>query len=125
MSWGRNIPSTVDIGCPTYEIRGLWAPEPRDAWLASVMFLSHTMRHPMPTQILNLSSADLKKAAALQARIEELQSKLVELIGAGGAPHPVPASQGRGKMSEAQRAKLSRAAKARWKKAKAAGKTTL
>jgi hypothetical protein len=79
----------------------------------------------MPTQIIHLSSADLKKAATLQAQIEELQAKLAKLIGGGGATSPTPARAGRGAMPEAQRKKLSRAAKARWKKAKASGKTTL
>jgi hypothetical protein len=80
----------------------------------------------MPTQILNLSSADLEKAAKLQAQIEELQSDLVKLLGSGEASEAAATTRkGRRKMSAAQRAKLSKAAKARWKKSKAAGKTTL
>ena len=78
----------------------------------------------MPNQMLNLSSADLQKAAKLQARIEKLQADLARLIGAADVAKPA-AKKGRGTMSAAQRAKLSKAAKARWKKAKAAGKTTL
>jgi len=79
----------------------------------------------MPTQILNLSSVALNKAAALQARIEKLQAGLARLIGAGEVAKPVAARKGRGTMSAAQREKLSKAAKTRWKKAKAAGKTSL
>ena len=79
----------------------------------------------MPNQMLNLSSADLQQAAKLQARIEELQAKLAKLIGAGEAAKPVTAKKSRGTMSAAQRKKLSKAAKTRWKKAKAAGKTRL
>jgi hypothetical protein len=75
--------------------------------------------------MLNLSSADLQKAAKLQARIETLQADLSRLIGAADVAKPVAAKKGRGAMSAAQRAKLSKAAKARWKNAKAAGKTTL
>jgi hypothetical protein len=79
----------------------------------------------MTTKILNLSSADLGKAANLQAKIEKLQSDLAKLIGAGELAKPAAAKKGRGAMSAAQRAKLSNAAKVRWKKAKAAGKKTL
>ncbi|MCL4181525.1 MAG: hypothetical protein KJ072_27775 [Verrucomicrobia bacterium] len=79
----------------------------------------------MPTKILNLSSADLNKAATLQARIEKLQANLAKLIGTGEAAKPAAANKGRGTMSAAQRAKLSKAAKMRWKTAKAAGKTAL
>jgi hypothetical protein len=75
--------------------------------------------------MLNLSSADLSKAANLQAKIEKLQADLAKLIGAGDVAKPAAAKKGRGAMSAAQRAKLSKAAKARWKNAKAAGKTTL
>jgi hypothetical protein len=79
----------------------------------------------MPTQILNLSSAELKKAATLQGRIEKLQADLAKLIGTGEEARPAAMKKGRRKMSAAQREQLSKAAKARWKKAKAAGKTTL
>ena len=79
----------------------------------------------MPTNILNLSSADLNKAASLQAKIETLQADLVRLIGAGEVAKPASAKKGRGTMSAAQRAKLSKAAKTRWKKARGEGKTTL
>jgi len=79
----------------------------------------------MPTQILNLSSADLKKAAKLQGRIEKLQADLTKLIGTGEGARSVATKKGRRRMSADQREQLSKAAKARWKKAKAAGKTTL
>jgi hypothetical protein len=82
--------------------------------------------HNMPTRILNLSSANLSKAAALQARIEALQTDLAKLLGSGEGAKPASiARKGRGKMSAAQRKKLSLAAKARWKKAKSAGRTRL
>ncbi len=61
----------------------------------------------------------------MQARIEELQAKLAKLIGAGAVTERAAAKKGRGTMSAAQRAKLSKAAKTRWQKAKAAGKNVL
>jgi hypothetical protein len=81
----------------------------------------------MPTnQLLSLSSANLKRAAAIQARIEQLQAQLARLIGASDAASPVAARTGRrGPISEARRKRLSQIAKARWKKAKAAGKRRL
>jgi hypothetical protein len=79
----------------------------------------------MPTQILNLSSADLQKAARLQARIEQLRTDLAKILGGGEATEGRTERKGRRTMSATQRARLSKAAKARWKKAKAAGKTTL
>lgn len=79
----------------------------------------------MPTQLTSLSSAELKKAAALQADIEVLQAKLASLLGGNAPSRSGVSRKGRGTMSEAQRKKLSLAAKARWKKAKAAGKTRL
>ena len=83
----------------------------------------------MPTnQLLTLSSADLKKAAILQARIEQLQSQLSRLMGGAGSTTPVARKAGRrsrGPISEARRKRLSQIAKARWRKAKAAGKTSL
>lgn len=79
----------------------------------------------MPNQLLNLSSGALKKAATLQARIEVLQSKLAKLIGGRAGAERSAAKKSRGPMPEAQRAKLAAAAKVRWKKARAAGKTTL
>jgi ElaB/YqjD/DUF883 family membrane-anchored ribosome-binding protein len=72
-----------------------------------------------------LSSATLSKAAALQAQIERLQSELANLLGSSGAAPPAAAKRGRRKMSAAVRKRMSQVARARWKKAKAAGKTTL
>ncbi len=79
----------------------------------------------MPTPILNLSSGHLKKAAVLQARIEKLQADLARIFDGRETTESVGSRKSRRVMSAAQRQKLSKAAKARWKKAKAAGKTTL
>lgn len=78
--------------------------------------------------LLTLSSANLKKAAALQARIEQLQVKLAGLVGGGEAATsttPKPTRAPRRSVSAARRKKLSLIATARWKKVKAAGKTKL
>ena len=77
--------------------------------------------------LLTLSSVNLKKAAALQARIEQLQVKLAELVGPGEAATSAPklTRAPRRSVSAARRKQLSLIAKARWKKVKAAGKTKL
>jgi hypothetical protein len=77
--------------------------------------------------LLTLSSANLKKAAALQARIEQLQAKLAGVVGAGEVPTAAPMATRapRRSVSVARRKRLSLIAKARWKQAKAAGKTKL
>jgi hypothetical protein len=79
----------------------------------------------MTTQILKLSSADFSKAAALQARIEKYQADLARLVGAGEMAKPVATGKGRRPLSAARRKRLSQIAKARWKKARAAGKKSL
>ncbi len=71
--------------------------------------------------MLNLTSAQLRKAADLQDKIEKLQSELVALVGAGPAPATVqtvkPAKPvKKGGMSAAGRAKVAAAQKARWAK---------
>jgi hypothetical protein len=77
--------------------------------------------------LLTLSSANLKKAATLQARIEQLQAKLAALLGTGRVEKSDATRQGaqRRTVSAARRKHLSAIATARWKKAKAAGKSTL
>jgi hypothetical protein len=75
--------------------------------------------------LLKLTSADLNKAAALQAQIEKLQTQLAKLVGAGTAPAPALTKTGRGPISDARRKRLSQIAKKRWKQVKAAGKKAL
>jgi hypothetical protein len=70
--------------------------------------------------ILNLSSAKLKRIVALKTQIERLQSKLETLA---GNPSPAPVQnvvRKRRPMSAAARKKISQAAKARWAKVRAA-----
>ena len=71
-----------------------------------------------------LTLAQLKKAVSLREKIESLQSELNSLLGHGGGSPRGPKTK-RHKMSAAGRAAIAKAAKARWAKAKAAGKNRL
>jgi hypothetical protein len=83
------------------------------------------------------TTSQLKKALKVQRKIEshhtsieKLTAKLSGLLGGGGgngvpAPITVKKRKGRRKMSAAGRAKIAKAAKARWEKVKAAGKNRL
>jgi len=103
----------------------------------------------------NLSSQELRRAAAIKERIDSLQKELDGLLGgpkikASAGPRSMsaaarakiaaaqkvrwakvrentksPAKARRRKMSAVARAKIAAAAKARWAKAKAAGKSSL
>ena len=90
----------------------------------------------------NVSASDLRKAASLKEKIEDLQSELNKILGDGGSiigngrkgsggdVDRYKAARGMGgkkkrKMSAAGRAKIAAAARARWAKAKAAGKKSL
>jgi len=85
----------------------------------------------MNSILAEVSARDLRKAAALKERIEELQSELSRLLGSGGGASggrltsTVSSGRGRRRMSAAARARLAEIARARWKKAKAAGKSRL
>ena len=75
---------------------------------------------------MNLSSAQFRRAAALQEKIEAMQAELASLLGSG------PAASGKGKkdkdkpakkkrtMSASARKRIAEAQKARWAKQKAA-----
>jgi len=80
--------------------------------------------------ITNLSPGQLRKAANIQEKIQKLQKKLHQLLGATTEPatHEAPLAKrnkGRKKMSAAAKAKMARLMKARWAKAKKAGKSKL
>ena len=91
--------------------------------------------------LLSLSAAQLNHAADLKEKLEKLQTELAFLLGSSspvapirgpGRPRKEVASvnaeqpvKKRRKMNAAARAKMAVAAKARWAKAKAAGKTSL
>jgi hypothetical protein len=89
--------------------------------------------------VLNLSASQLRKAADLKERIDQLSSELSNLltgaadpvrrgpgrpakvVGASSAPSALPSTGGRRQMSAAGRARIAAAAKARWAKIKASG----
>lgn len=88
------------------------------------------------TLTINLSSQELRLAAAIKGRIQRLENQFHKLL---GSSEPIsqsvpkkwkrlslkPVKKARRKMSLKARAKIAAAAKARWKKAKAQGKKTL
>ena len=67
--------------------------------------------------IINLSPAQLRKAANLKEKIEALQTQLVALT---GEPSAAPAKPARRKLSAAAIAKIRAGQKARWAKVKSA-----
>ncbi len=76
------------------------------------------------TSITSLSAKQLRRAAGLKERIENLQHELSQLLGSFGsneATTPVKSKKKR-TMSAAGRARISAAAKARWAKVRAAAK---
>jgi len=88
----------------------------------------------MNSSLTDVSARDLRKAATLKERIEELQSELSRLLGGSSsgsgmrattAPSSTSNSGPRRRMSASARARLAAVARARWKKAKASGKNAL
>ena len=67
----------------------------------------------------------LAKRAALRAELDKIDSLLAPFEGAASEPKVVAPTKSRKPMTAAARAKISAMAKARWKKAKAAGKSRL
>jgi hypothetical protein len=74
--------------------------------------------------IINLTAAQLRRAAKLKDQIAKLQGDLAKLIGGGGAaPAPTAkAKRAKPKFSAAAIARIRAAQKARWAKIKAAKK---
>ncbi len=78
----------------------------------------------MNTSLSSLSAKQLRRAAALKEKIQSLENKLLQMLGAS-APAAAPAGPKRKwKMSAAGRAKIAAAAKARWAKVKAGKSST-
>ena len=78
------------------------------------------------SNLLSLTSAQLKHAADIKDKISALEKELATILGSPTkASPPAPAPKKKSKMSAAGRAKISAAAKARWAKVKAAGKKSL
>jgi hypothetical protein len=67
------------------------------------------------SNLLSLTSAQLKHAANLKDQISKLEKELASILGATSAPAPK-----KSKMSAAGRAKIVAAQKARWAKVKTA-----
>jgi hypothetical protein len=84
----------------------------------------------MSLSITDISAPQLRKAAAIKEKIDQLQKELTNLL---GSDERLPSSafarrngkEPRRRMSAAARRKIAAAARLRWKKAKAAGKNTL
>ena len=68
--------------------------------------------------LLRLSVAQLKRAAAVKERIEQLEKELTGILGIPEALTVGGVVRRRRRMSAAARAKISAAAKARWAKIK-------
>jgi hypothetical protein len=66
-----------------------------------------------------------KLHTAVQKRVEKLESKIDAIAGDGGVPTPSTTKPKKHRMSRAGRAAIAAAARARWAKAKANGKTAL
>jgi hypothetical protein len=85
----------------------------------------------MNSLLTNVSARNLRQAAAIRERIEDLERELSRVLGSPstGSSRWGSASSGRGpgrrKMSAAAKARLAEIARARWKKAKASGRSHL
>ena len=81
--------------------------------------------------ITNLTPGQLRQAANIQEKIQKLQKKLNQILGAEvsslvkATEAPKKRKKGRKKMSPATKAKMAKLMKARWAKAKKAGKSKL
>jgi hypothetical protein len=76
----------------------------------------------MVNSLKDLTVSQLRKAAAVKERIEQLERELAALLGVPEALTVGRVIRRRRKMSAAARAKISAAAKARWAKVRAAKK---
>jgi DNA polymerase/3'-5' exonuclease PolX len=73
----------------------------------------------MNNPLARFTGAQLKKAAAIKERIEQLERELTGMLGIPEALTVGGVVRRRRKMSAAARAKISAAAKARWAKVRA------
>lgn len=76
------------------------------------------------TSIAGLSANQLRRAASIQERIEQLQKELAHLLGGAVAPAAkasadAPKARKKRRMSAAGRAAISAAARARWARERA------
>lgn len=83
------------------------------------------------TELKDLSVEQLRRALSIKEQIEGLQAQLTAITGDGAAAPVETAGDGesvpkaRRKISDAWRAKIAAAARARWRKARAAGRNAL
>ncbi len=78
------------------------------------------------SNLLTLTVAQLRHAAAIKEKIASLEKELVTILGAPAVAVKLPAAKPvkkKGKMSAAGRARIVAAQKARWAKIKAAKKS--
>ena len=68
--------------------------------------------------IINLSVSQLRQVAELKVKIESLEKKLHQILGASTKATAPSAPKKKFRMSDAAKAKISAAAKARWAKVK-------
>lgn len=69
------------------------------------------------SNLLSLTAAQLKHAAALKGKIGKLEKELVSILGSATSSAPAPKKK-KSKMSAAGRARIAAAQKARWAKVK-------
>jgi hypothetical protein len=69
------------------------------------------------SNLLSLTSSQLKRAADVKDRISALEKELTSILGSSSTPSPA-APKGKFKMSAAARAKIAAAQRARWAKVK-------
>jgi len=75
------------------------------------------------SNLLSLSSTQLKRAAAIKDQIEALNDELASLLGSSASAGKTARGAKKGGMSAAGRARVAAAQRARWAKIKAANPT--
>lgn len=68
---------------------------------------------------MNLTASQLRRAAALQEKIEAMQAELASMLGGSAAPTKSKPAKKKRNMSAAARKRIADAQKARWAKQKA------
>jgi hypothetical protein len=76
----------------------------------------------MSTSLNSLSAKELRRAAALKEKIQSLEKKLHQLLGATTSKPAAQAGPKKRRMSAAGRARIRAAVKARWARVRAAKK---
>jgi len=127
-------PARVATACQVQPLR-------QQPWLQPWLDLQARMSYPEAMSMTHLTAQQLHRAADIREKIENLEKEFVALLAvtgdapvtvrrrgrpAKGVVAPAPSTpKPKRKISKAGRAKMAAAAKARWAKVKAAGKTRL